>query len=53
MAALVAAHRNQILSNFYQRLRAKGKPHNLALTAVMRNLLLALNDILKPTACPA
>jgi transposase len=53
MAALVAAHRNQILSNFYQRLRAKGKPHKLALTAVMRKLLLALNHILKPTACPA
>lgn len=53
MAALVAAHRNQILSPFYQRLRAKGKPHKLALTAVMRKLLLALNHILKPTACPA
>jgi transposase len=53
MAALVAARRNHILSNFYQRLRAKGKPHKLALTAVMRKLLLALNHILKPTACTA
>lgn len=53
MAALAAARHNQILSNFYQRLRAKGKPHKLALTAVMRKLLLALNHILKPTLAPA
>jgi len=49
MAALVAAHRNRILRDFYQRLRAKGKPHKVALTAVMRKLLLALNHTLKPT----
>jgi transposase len=48
MAALSAARFNPILSNFYQRLRAKGKPHKLALTAVMRKLLLALNSALKP-----
>jgi len=53
MAALAAARHNQILSNFYQRLRAKGKPHKLALTAVMRKLLLALNHLLKPTLAPA
>jgi transposase len=53
MAALVAAHRNRILRDFYQRLRAKGKPHKVALTAVMRKLLLALNHTLKPTACCA
>ena len=53
MAALVAARHNPILSNFYQRLRAKGKPHKLALTAVMRKLLLALNHTLKPIASPA
>jgi transposase len=47
MAALSAARFNPILSNFYQRLRAKGKPHKLALTAVMRKLLLALNNTLK------
>jgi hypothetical protein len=39
MAALSAARYNPILSSFYQRLRAKGKPHKLALTAVMRKLL--------------
>ena len=48
MAALSAARYNPILSSFYQRLRAKGKPHKLALTAVMRKLLLALNSSLKP-----
>jgi transposase len=53
MAALAAARHNQILSPFYQRLRAIGKPHKLALTAVMRKLLLALNHSLKPIASPA
>jgi len=48
MAALSAARFNPILSRFYQRLRAKGKPHKLALTAVMRKLLLVLNHSLKP-----
>src|SRR6266705_98798 len=51
MAALSAARYNPILSSFYQRLRAKGKPHKLALTAVMRKLLLALNQTLKPLPC--
>jgi transposase len=51
MAALVATRHNPILSNFYQRLRAKGKPPKLALTAVMRKLLLALNHTLKPNPC--
>lgn len=53
MAALVAARRNRILRDFYQHLRTKGKPHKVALTAVMRKLLLALNHTLKPTACSA
>lgn len=51
MPALVAARHNLILRNFYQRLRSNGKPHKVALTAVMRKLLLALNHTLKPTAC--
>jgi transposase len=51
MAALSAARYNPILSSFYRRLRVKGKPHKLALTAVMRKLLLALNSTLKPIAC--
>jgi transposase len=47
MAALVAARYNPILRSFYQRLLAAGKPRKLALTAVMRKLLIALNSILK------
>ena len=50
MAALVAARHNLIPRNFYQRLRKNGKPHKVALTAVMRKLLLALNHTLKPAA---
>jgi transposase len=42
MAALVAAHHNPILRNFYLRLRAAGKPAKLALTATMRKLLIVL-----------
>jgi len=48
MAALVAARHNPILRNFYQRLRAAGKPAKLALTATMRTLLIVLNSALKP-----
>lgn len=48
MAALVAARHNPILREFYQRLRAAGKPPKLALTATMRKLLLVLNSALKP-----
>jgi transposase len=48
MSALVAARYNPILRQFYQRLRAAGKPPKLALTATMRKLLLVLNTALKP-----
>jgi transposase len=47
MSALVAAHNNPVLKPFYERLRAHGKPAKLALTAVMRKLLLHLNSQLK------
>jgi transposase len=53
MAALVATRHNPILSAFYQRLRAAGKPPKLALTATMRKLLLFLNASLKPDPIPA
>lgn len=49
MAAVTAARYNRILAPFYQRLRAAGKPPKVALTAVMRKLLLALNSALAPT----
>jgi transposase len=47
MAALVAAHSNCQLKEFYQRLRAPGKPAKVALTAVMRKLIILMNHILK------
>lgn len=47
MAATVAARFNPILREFYQRLLAAGKPKKLALTAVMRKLIVLLNHLLK------
>jgi len=47
MAALSAARRHRALSAFYKRLRAAGKPFKVAITAVMRKLLLLLNLALK------
>jgi transposase len=47
MAALVASRFNKPLRDFYKRLRAKGKPAKVALTAVMRKLLIALNAIIR------
>ncbi len=49
MPTLVATQHNPILKAFYQRLRAKGKPAKLALTATARKLLIHLNSLLKPT----
>jgi transposase len=47
MAALTAARWNPVLRDFYQRLRAVGKPAKVALTAVARKLLVLLNAILR------
>ena len=47
MAALTASQHNPILTAFYQRLRKNGKPAKLALTAVMRKLIVLLNRLLK------
>lgn len=47
MAALCASHHNRILAAFYLRLRSNGKPAKLALTAVMRKLVVLLNRLLK------
>jgi transposase len=52
MAALCATRVNPILKPLYQRLRAAGKAHKVALVAVMRHLLIHLNTLLKPLACP-
>jgi transposase len=52
MAALVASHRNHLLKPFYQRLIAAGKPAKVALTAVMRKLIILMNHILKNRTSP-
>jgi transposase len=46
MAALTASHHNPVLSSFYRRLIARGKPKLVALTAVMRKLVELLNRLL-------
>src|SRR4051812_12735126 len=46
MAALVASRSNRQLKEFYQRLRAAGKPAKVALTALMRKLIVLMNQIL-------
>ena len=46
-AALVAARANRTLRPFYLRLRAAGKPAKVALTAVMRKLVILMNHVLK------
>jgi len=51
MAAFCASRRNPILKAVYQRLRAAGKAHKVALVAVMRKLLVYLNSILKSLPC--
>ena len=47
MAALSAARSNPVLRELYKRLRAKGKLGKVALTAVMRRLLIYMNHQLK------
>jgi transposase len=46
MAALSAAKHNPVLAPFYQRLRTRGKPAKVALTAVMRKLIEHANRVL-------
>ena len=47
MAALTASQHNAQLSAFYQRLLKAGKLKKVALTAVMRKLLICLNALLR------
>ncbi|MFN2508293.1 MAG: IS110 family transposase [Chthoniobacterales bacterium] len=53
MATLVAVRHHPALREFYQRLRANGKPAKVALIAAMRKLLIILNAILRPLYQPA
>ncbi|MFN7139897.1 MAG: IS110 family transposase [Limisphaerales bacterium] len=47
MAALSASRSNRILKTFHARLIALGKPPKVALTAIMRKLIILMNHILK------
>lgn len=47
MASLTATRFNPVLSVIYRRLRAAGKPPKVALVAIMRKLLIALNSSLR------
>jgi transposase len=47
MATMGAMQHNPHLRAYYDRLRARGKPHKVALVATMRKLLLILNAIIK------
>ena len=47
MAALSASRSNHLLKAFYDRLIAAGKPAKVALTAVMRKLIVLMNHLLK------
>jgi transposase len=54
MAALSASRFNPILKAFYGRLRMRGKPHKVAIIAVMRKLVNLANKIIaKPSFIPA
>jgi len=46
MAALTASKHNPVFKTFYERLRANGKPHKLALVAVLRKLITTLNAMI-------
>jgi transposase len=50
MPALAAARSNPVLKEFYQRLIARNKPAKVVLTAVMRKLLIHMNNELKKLA---
>jgi transposase len=47
MAALVASRYNPVLKDFYERLRAAGKPAKVALVACMRKLLIIVNAMVR------
>ena len=47
LAALPASRSNHLLKPFYDRLIASGKPSEVALTAVMRKLIVLMDHLLK------
>ena len=50
MAALSASRCNPVLAPFYKDLKKRGKPSKVALTAVMRKILVHMNSALKKLA---
>ena len=51
MSALNAIRFNPVIRPFYERLRAAGKLHKVAITACMRKLLTILNTMVKNRTC--
>ena len=51
MAALTASHCHPQLKHFFHRLREAGKPHKLAMVAVMRKLVVLANILLRDQRC--
>jgi transposase len=47
MATISSIRCNSVIKNFYQRLRAKGKPAKVAIVAAMHKLLLIINSVFK------
>ena len=47
MSALSAVRSNRILQAFFQRLLNKGKPFKVAITAVMRKLIILINRLIR------
>jgi transposase len=51
MAALTAVRHNEVIKEFYERLRAKQKPFKVAITACMRKLLAIINVMVRDSTC--
>jgi transposase len=47
MAALTAIRYNSVMKSFAEKLRLKGKPAKVIITAVMRKLIVTLNAMLR------
>jgi transposase len=47
MAATSAIRSNPLIRDFYTRLRARGKPHKVAMVACMRKILTILNAMVR------
>jgi transposase len=51
MAAFTALRHNEVIKEFYQRLRANHKPFKVAITACMRKLLSIINVMVRDSVC--